>query len=353
MTLNNFENVLFIGPNYKRRKGGIASVLSLYASYLENKFKFCPSIYFQNVFLSIFFFPINLISICAKLWSDHSIKIIHIHGSHDGSFIRKYIIFLLSKNVFKKKVIYHVHSSHYHKFFSKTNKFLKSRVIDIVNRSDGLIVLSKEWEEYFSKSFAQRKIYILENIVKNPNYYKDNLVEGKIMLLFLGRIGERKGIFDLVQTMMNYPSLNNVELLIGGDGDVAKIKKILRNYNLPNIKFLGWVDGDEKIQLLKSANIFILPSFDEGLPISILEAMSYKKAIISTHVGGIPRIVKDSVNGFVVIPGNQKQIFEAINRYMLNPQLLIEHGNESLEIVSDFFVDNVVNKLNSIYSDLI
>jgi glycosyltransferase involved in cell wall biosynthesis len=351
--LLNYNKALIVGPNYKTRKGGIASVLSLYDTYLGKTFKFRSSIYFQNIYLSILFFPINLICISFKLWTDHSIEIVHLHGSHEGSFIRKYIIFLLSKNIFKKKVIYHIHSSHYHKFFNNSNKFFKSRICNFINHSDALIVLSEEWKDYFNKSFSPKKIFILENIVKNPNYYNDNIVKGKIKLLFLGRIGERKGIFDLVQAIIKNQSLNEIELLIGGDGNVAKLKKMLISNNLQNVKFLGWVKDNEKTQLLKETNIFILPSFDEGLPISILEAMSYKKAIISTNVGGIPRIVKNNVNGFIIDPGDINQIVESINNYMLNPKLLIEHGEKSIELVSDYFAENVVHKLNSIYSDIL
>jgi glycosyltransferase involved in cell wall biosynthesis len=351
--LFNYNKVLIVGPNYKRRKGGIASVLAIYASCLREDFKFCPSIYFQNIYLSILFFPINLVSICVKLLTDRSIKIVHIHGSHSGSFIRKYIIFLFVKFVFYKKVIYHIHSSHFHKFYNNSTKFYQSYINKFISNADILIVLSEEWEDYFIKNFNTKKIIVLENVVSKPAKTSNNSIQNKIKLLFLGRIGERKGVFDLVQTMINYRDRLDVELFIGGDGDVVKLKQMLKKHNLQNIKFLGWVNGDEKTKLLQNTNIFILPSYDEGLPISILEAMSFKKAIISTHVGGIPRIVKDNVNGFIVTPGHQKQIFEAINHYILKPKLLIKHGNKSYEIVSDYFVDSVIYKLNNIYSYLL
>ena len=347
----NFDKVLVIGPNYKRRNGGISSVLFLYSNVLRENFKFLPSIYFQNIFLSTLLFPINLLCIGAKLCLDRSINIIHLHGSHQGSFIRKHIIFLICKYVFRKKVIYHIHSSHFHKFYNETNQLLRSRISHMVDNSDLVIVLSEEWKLFFTQSFSPKKICVLENIVENPNYHEENVLHGKLKLLFLGRIGERKGIFDLLKVITKHKL--PVEVSIGGDGQILKLKQIIENNNLTNVNFLGWITGEQKKEVLKTTNVFVLPSYDEGLPISILEAMSYKKAIIATKVGGIPRIVKDKINGFIISPGDSEELAKAIKNYILKPELIKLHGENSLNLVQEYYPDSVLKKLNEIYGELV
>lgn len=108
-------------------------------------------------------------------------------------------------------------------------------------------------------------------------------------------MGKRKGIYDILDVLSEHREefLNKLEFLFGGDGDVEQVQAIIREQNLNNIaKYQGWVSGIKKERLLNQADAYILPSYNEGLPISVLEAMSYSLPIISTTVGGIPEILK-------------------------------------------------------------
>ena len=119
------------------------------------------------------------------------------------------------------------------------------------------------------------------------------------------------------------------------------------------VTFEGWVAGENKIDLLNWAKLFILPSFNEGLPIAILEAMSYKMPIISSSVGGIPEIVKDGVNGSIVTPGNDEEIFKAIKKYVDDRTLLSKQGEESYKVVQTYLPEYVMNHLKEIYENLL
>jgi glycosyltransferase involved in cell wall biosynthesis len=92
-----------------------------------------------------------------------------------------------------------------------------------------------------------------------------------------------------------------------------------------------------------------LPSYNEGLPIAILEAMAYGHPIISTPVGGIPEVVKNGVNGTLVTPGNTNAIAAAIKKYIESPQYIINEGNNAYETVKDFFPERVFADLLDIY----
>lgn len=353
---DSFEKVLFIAPNYKLRKGGIASVLKLYNIELNGGFNFSPSIYFQNIVLSTILFPINILELSLKLLVLRRIRIVHIHGSHGGSFYRKFLIFLIVKSVFKKKVIYHLHSSDFKIFYKNASKRIKQKIAYLMSRADVIIVLSGEWKDYILSKFEPQKIKVLENIVEKQ---ADDIVSlknnQKTNLLFLGRIGKRKGVYDLIESInsINDSVKHNISLTIGGDGEVEKLKKLIKDLNLDNVNFVGWVKGAEKINLLKNTDVFVLPSYNEGLPISLLEAMSFGKPIISTNVGGIPRILKNEINGFVIEPGNKAQLQEAILKYVNHSQLIKKQGQEGLKIVEKYYPERVLEKLSAIYGEVL
>ena len=97
----------------------------------------------------------------------------------------------------------------------------------------------------------------------------------------------------------------------------------------------------------------ILPSYNEGLPIAILEAMSYKHPVISTPVGGIPEVIENGENGLLVKPGDTAAIADAVRFYIINKEKIAEHGAHAYEIVKDFFPEKVFSDLDGIYQALL
>jgi glycosyltransferase involved in cell wall biosynthesis len=175
-------------------------------------------------------------------------------------------------------------------------------------------------------------------------------------LLFLGKIGHRKGIFDLIEVLAENRSVyeGRLELIIGGNGDIKKLEKVIIERGLESIvKYEGWVSGEKKQWLFSECDVYILPSYNEGLPLSILEAMSYGLPIISTCVGGIPEIVFDGENGFLITPGNKKEIDLLLSNLLTNSELINIMGKNSNKIVSSYYPERVIPKLQKIYSSLL
>lgn len=348
-----FDSVLFVGPNYKSRKGGVSSVLRTYSDNIEN-FNFYPSVFFTNVIINTILFPINIFGFLITLTFNNNIEIVHIHGASRGSFYRKYIFFLICK-LFRKKVVYHIHGGKFHVFYSSSHGFIKKRIRQFINKSDALAVLSEEWKAYYLANFEQNQIFIVNNIVDFVKTKMNCITMEKVYMLFLGKLGPNKGIFDLLQVILENKEYfqENVKLTIGGDGEAEKLQNIIADHNLNDIvEYVGWVNGQDKQELLSKANIMILPSYNEGLPISLLEAMSYSMPIISTKVGGIPQILKDGLNGKFVEPGNKEQIFQAIKFYVENKSYILEHGQNSYQLVRDFFPEKVISTLQDIYQNI-
>lgn len=348
-----FNSILFVAPNYKKRKGGIASVLTNYKKNIQN-FNFFPSAYFSSKWLNFSFLPFTLLCFIFYLIINPKIKIVHIHGASRGSFYRKYFFFFIAQKVFHKKVIYHIHGGGFHLFYKNASKNVKCYIERMIDDSDSLIVLSQEWEAYFRKTFQQKNIRVINNIVEKQKEEEKQDID-IITLLFLGKIGSGKGIYDLLNAIVNNREKfkNKIQLVIGGDGEVNKLLKLIKEYELESIvSYIGWVSGERKKQLFKEATIMILPSYKEGLPISLLEAMSYSMPIISTNVGGIPQILEEDINGKLVEPGNTNAIKEAIFYYINNKDQIKIHGKSSYNKVQSFFPKNVIQNLSEIYSGI-
>ena len=177
-----------------------------------------------------------------------------------------------------------------------------------VNRSIGIV----EGFHVREVGLSEGMVEVLENPVILPDMFRTGDSE-KITILYSGRIGQRKGAFDLIEAWRKIGLKNKerAELIIIGDGKIEEARKMVDEYGLEeSCKVLGWVSEEEKNTILASSKIFILPSFNEGLPMSLLEAMSYALAPIITPVGGIPNIIEEGVNGSFVTPATQILLLE-------------------------------------------
>ncbi len=333
-------------------KGGVVAVVTTYKTYFHN-FNHLASTKQGNIIYKLCFFVVAIIKSLFILPSK-KIKIVHIHSASHASFYRKAIFVFLSK-LFNKKVILHIHSGRLKMFYESKNYF--NFITKTFNKADFIIALSENWYNFFKDIVKDKsKIKIIHNIIENNKVIKEKTIREPIKILFLGKIEEMKGVYDLLEVINNNRKIfeGKIELIIGGNGEVKKLENILDRYNLSKtVKFEGWVSGKKKEELLKECDIYILPSYFEGLPISILEAMSYKMPIISTPVGGINEIVKDKINGIIIEPGNKDDIVNSILFFIENKDAIKQMGDKSLEIVKPYFAENVINELKCLYLEVL
>jgi len=346
-----------VGNYYKHHHpGGISAVVQYWESYIEN-LQYYPTYKLSNVLVRAWYFVASYIKMAFKMAVDKNVRIVHLHTAADGSFWRKVQITKLAK-FFGKEVVLHVHASRFKDYYNEASEKKKNWIKKELERVDTLIVLSESWRKWFeSIGVDAKKIEVLHNITSYPiDMLQAKKQDGKVHFLFMGEIGERKGIFDIIRSLAKYKeNLNGkIELRIGGNKMEEELKKNITDNNLQDmVIFEGWVGGQKKLELLNWADVFILPSFNEGLPISILEAMSYSHPVISTPVGGIPEVVETEVNGVIVTPGNDEEIFAAIKKYVDNPSLIAVEGKESCKRAETYLPDYVLNHLRRIYENLI
>ena len=167
---------------------------------------------------------------------------------------------------------------------------------------------------------------------------------------------ETKGIFDLLETIYEHKEewWNRIVLHIGGNGKTEKLVQKINEFGISDlVKYEGWVDGEKKSLLLSNADAFILPSYVEGVPISILEAMSYGIPTISTFVGGIPEIISDGKNGKLIKSGDKVSIYESINYLLNNIEVCTDMGMLSKKIADNFLPTGIEMQLAKMYNSIV
>ena len=178
-----------------------------------------------------------------------------------------------------------------------------------------------------------------------------------INVLFLGILGPRKGVFDLLPAFKGLVDghAGDVRLRIGGNGEVERAARTVRALGLAaQVELLGWVAGEAKQAQLAQADVFVLPSYNEGLPVSLLEAMAYGVPVISTRVGGIPELVRDGIDGFLIEPGDRAALEDRLRRLAEDARLRRTMGDAArARILAEFSEAAVLPALESMYARLL
>jgi glycosyltransferase involved in cell wall biosynthesis len=281
-----------------------------------------------------------------------SIKIVHIHSSSRGSWTRKSTLVRWAK-LLGFKVVWHCHSGHFIEFAQAKGL---DNVKKVLSKCSAIVLLTDSWLDFFTKELALPNVLVIKNIVGRPKNIERNTNSHIINILFLGAIGKLKGVYDILEMAKQHKTelAGNVKIIVGGNGENDKFTRMIEEYQISEIvEFVGWVSGEKKKQLLNSSHIMLLPSYVEGLPISILEGMAYKMPIITTPVGGIPDIVTDGVNGKLMTPGNVEELFDAINYYIKNRDDIAKHGELASQTISEYYSDNVIKSLVEMYNKIL
>ncbi len=342
------KNILTIGIDYRVVRGGVAAVENVYSTFYQP---------FNHVTTTVTNGQVKkLLVLCKAIlqflyWMlfHPEIKIVHVQGSVGASFWRKAIFIYIAK-FFHKKVVWHMHAGRFAVFYQQ-HRYAVRKVVD---KSDVIIALSEYWKEYFKNEFPTKRVEIIKNVISAPKVHKQQT--SYFTLLFLGLLGKNKGIYDLLECIRDHKVefQGKLKLYIGGNGEIEQVKQLIKEYGIADIViFEGWVSGDKKIELLNNSDAYILPSYKEGLPISILEAMSYGMPIISTPVGGIPEIVSNGENGYLVEPGNKEDIYKAIISLLNDSDLCNRMGNDSLSRVGEHLPEYVEKQLETLYDSLL
>jgi glycosyltransferase involved in cell wall biosynthesis len=339
--------------------GGIASVVkAFYSAHKSGRYTYDIRLiktnhYKDKGFLhEILIFIISFIK-CIYFSFVGNFGIFHIHSSAKFSFYRKAFFVLLGR-VLRKKIIFHIHSSDFYNFFLSDNKFVGI----VLGLTDCVIVLCDDWYVKLSKKYPDINILKIENphnILLNQ-YILNKKTSRKFKVVFVGFLIESKGIRDLVLLAKKLKDSGRDDILIqiAGKGELSDfIIKSINEHELHDyLEFLGWVSGNLKDHLYSNADVFILPSYKEGMPISILEAMAWGLPVVSTCIAGTPDIVKNGVNGFLLTPGDVAGFYSSITLLAMDVNLRrIIHTN-NIDRAAKNSKEKIFYQVDELYNSL-
>lgn len=320
--------ILVVGPSRKTR-GGITSVIFAHSQHnwwKDNNTFWIESYRDGSAVNKIVMFIIGFTKFLVAL--PHSNKVI-IHIALGTSAIRK-SIFYLAALVTGKKIVFHFHTP-------GSGEIPKDiwKVGWMFRRAEKIIVLSKSWASLLHDVFPS-----LENIVviENPSPLLIEPINKEKRIVFLGTLDERKGYLTLLKAFSNLPNSKDWILDVCGNGNLKFAKQLVQDLGIEKrVVFHGWVNFKERDLILKKASIFCLPSFAEGLPVSLLEAVAYRCAVITTAVGGIPDYFSHGINAELIQPGNERMLTDSLDKVISNEKYMLSLINEGLNVYTSFF----------------
>lgn len=343
--------ILTVCPKYSKPKGGVAQCVATYDKVVFEEFKTVCNSCSGSKAKKLSKCVTAIFKLVWTLAFDPNVKIVHIHTASYNSFKRSAIFVRLSKAM-RRKVLLHIHGGGFKEYYVQNATFVKN----ILNKSDALAVLSHSWKDFFDTIVAPDRVRVVPNIIEDARHI-DVAADGKVHFLFLGQIYQAKGIFDLVELICENKEEYRGKLVLdigGGMYEEERLKTYIKDNALEDIiRFHGWVSGEEKVRLLNLADAFILPSYVEGVPISILEAEAYGLPILSTPVGGIPEVVHDGENGYLFAPGNKHEMKAAIDITLRDADLRARMGEKSKIMVRGNLPENIEKELTRLYNSLL
>ncbi|MCI9487244.1 MAG: glycosyltransferase [Lachnospiraceae bacterium] len=343
--------VLMAGP-HKSVKGGIRTVVDHYLSWGKwdrIKLYYVPTFIEKNNVIKVLFYGCHFMEIFF-LCMFKKIDVVHLHVSERGSFYRKAFIIDFCRKL-KIKTVLHHHGAEFMGFYDSSNQKRKKGIERILAAADVNIVLSEYQKREMEKKFPDAQLVVLYNAVagNEENSYNAKAVN----ILFVGRLGQRKGIFDLLDAVEKADQTldRKIVLDICGDGEVEKVRRKIEEKRLwHRVSHLGWCPKKELEEHYRKAMLYILPSYHEGLPMSLLEAMSHGVPCIASRVAAIPEVIKEGYNGLLVEPGNIEEIRKAIEQLVEAPRLRKELGKRGYESIQKrFLLSGGMNSLKKIY----
>ncbi|MEX0966092.1 MAG: glycosyltransferase family 4 protein [Bacteroidia bacterium] len=266
--------------------------------------------------------------------------------------------FILLAKLFGKKVICHLRGGNFVNWYNSTSALTKMGVRSIQKNVDGQIVLGDNLRPLFNWMMPENRIHVVPNGSNYPTIPKNGKVSDKVRILFLGNFIGTKGVLMLLKSSPAvFAKHKNVEFLFAGNwrDEPTKIefeKFLNENPGLP-VTIIGPVQGQEKFDLLSSADIFVFPTFypNEGHPWVIVEAMSAGLPVISTDHAAISESVLDGKNGFLVEKRNPQQIADKINYLIEHPEERKRMGEESRKhYLANFTEEKMVERMTKAFN---
>lgn len=323
-------HVAMIGPHLDAQ-GGIASVARALIDEIDGDdvhVEFIASVTTAPVARKVRFMAAAQARFVARLARGWRPDLFHIHLSYFASFYRK-LVWFREALLTGRPVVVHVHAPDLDRFFDAA-RLHREAMGWMFRRAARVLVLSEAMARTIRRRLGVREgVEVLYNPVDlDALCSPERPATDSPTVLFLGEVGERKGAWDLVAALPAVVErVPGARVRFGGNGDLDRLRaEVTRLGMADRVDILGWISGEEKLSALAGSDVLCLPSYHEGLPMSVLEAMAAGLPVVSTPIAGIPEAVVEGETGFLVPPGDRAALADRLARLLADPALRAAMG---------------------------
>jgi glycosyltransferase involved in cell wall biosynthesis len=289
-----------------------------------------------NLATAPFYFAGSLICLIARKATGR-VDVVHINLAQYGSAYRKMIFAWVSRMLGVPYVI-HLHGSRFRQFWDGASPWLDRALARLFSMAACTMVLGTVWADYVSKKApeAAAKIAIFPTATRDTARPRIARKEGPIRILFSGKHGERKGVRELTAALGKLAGDHRWHATLTGNGEIETTRETVAALGIADrVDVPGWISAKAFDALIADADILVLPSFDENLPLSVVEAFARGIAVICTPVGALPDIVKPEVTGLLVEPGDVEGLTAALQRMIGDPALRERLGHNARAVYDE------------------
>jgi glycosyltransferase involved in cell wall biosynthesis len=281
--------------------------------------------------------------------------LVHVMLASRASFWRKSVVCLMARAAGRPYLL-HVHGAEFDRFYHCESGALTRRFVRYIFAHAALVIaLSEQWRGELRRVYPHSRIEVLHNAVPLPDpVARASAAHGNAeTILFLGELGRRKGTHDLLLAFSRIAADRpRMRLVCAGDGDIDGSRALAAQLGIQDrAAFPGWLEADRKRAALAGATIFALPSYAEGMPMALLDAMAWGIPVVTSTVGGIPQVVQNELNGLLVTPGDIDAIAAALVRLVEDAPLRARLGHAARATIErEFSLDAAIERLTAIYA---
>ncbi|HYP49198.1 MAG TPA: glycosyltransferase [Thermoleophilaceae bacterium] len=283
-------------------------------------------------------------------------RIVHIHTAVRGSLYRKSVCVLVAKAA-RRPVVLHLHAGagDIEDFHGSLGRLRRLAFRAAMRASDRVLSVSKLGADAIERLFDVPGIVVVPNAA--PSVGAAELARsgqgGAPYVLYLGGFADpAKGGQVLVDALPGLVAgLPEARFVLAGPGEPPEALRALERQS-EQVHWAGWLEEPAKREALRDSDVFVLPSVSEGLPVALLEAMAWGKALVATRVGGMPEVITDGTDGVLVASGEPGDLAEAVRQLVADPDRRRRLGAAARREADSMSQEVVCERLDRIYSEL-